>query len=148
MELQNASITYGEASTASLINTEDNLYYQADRIKNRIVLDFGVVDKNKRAGMELQANGIKTSCLLKSIHAPSKNSTDDGLVWEVHDKVDTGVKARYSLQFLDRNNSPFAYPELVLMPENVIFVTPGQDSRVLMVIEPINLITTATNLIS
>ncbi len=146
-ELIQAPIGYGEVNTASFKDTNSDLYYQADRVKNRFLLDFGELQKDQRVGMELQGNGIATACLLKSIHAPAKNKTDDSLVWEVHHKVGQGVQERFLLQYVDRNDMPFIVPEFVLLPENVIYVIPGQDSRIFMVLEPINLLTVATQLL-
>ncbi|MDJ0593342.1 MAG: hypothetical protein QNJ72_25710 [Pleurocapsa sp. MO_226.B13] len=147
MELQNAPIAYGEANTASFQDLESSLYYQADRIKNRYLLDFGEVSKDQRVGMQLSANQIQTPCLLHSIVATSKNKTDDGFVWELHSTLSRGVANRFVLQYVDRRNAPFALPEYVVLPEYVLYVIPGEDSRIFAVLEPINLLQVGTNLV-
>ncbi|MCC0179884.1 hypothetical protein I4641_23385 [Waterburya agarophytonicola K14] len=140
VNFQNAPIAYGSANTAALKNSVDDLYYQADRVKNRILLDFGLVNKDQRVGMQLSNNGVNCPCLIKSVHAASGSSTNDGLVWEIHSKLNAGVQDRIALQYVDQRDAPFDHPEFVLLPEYVIYVIPGQDSYPRIVLEPINLL--------
>ena len=138
-----APIAYGEANTAAFKETERELYYQADRLKNRILLDFGAVAKNERKGMQLKAFGIKTPCLLNSVHCSAANDTKDQLILEIHTQASRGVASRIALQYLDAGSIPLAHPEYILLPDYVIYVNPGQDSFPRIVLEPINLLTHA-----
>ena len=147
VDLKIAPIAYGEANTASFKDATDDLYYQADRIQNRILLDFGEVKENQRVGMQLKDNNILTPCLLHSIQASANSTTDDTLVWEIHTELNSGVKNRISLQYIDRNEAPYAHPEYILLPEYTIYLIPSQDSFPRIVLEPINLMIHATKLV-
>ena len=144
MQFINAEIGYGDVAFKGLKNVDSDLFYQSGRIQNRILLDFGEVNKNQRTGMQLSANAIDFPCLLKSIHAPATNDTKDTIVLEVHRKLAQGVQERFFLQYYNQNEMPISYPEFILFPENVIYVIPDQDSTIQMILEPIDLITHAT----
>lgn len=146
-DLTPAPIGYGDANTASFKDSNSELYYQAGRVKNRFLLDFGEVNKDQRVGMQLSANGINCPCIIHSIQASAGNATNDGLVWEIHTKVSNGVANRIALQYIDQREAPFSHPEFILLPEYVIYVIPGQTSFPRIVLEPINLLVHATTLI-
>ena len=147
MEFQLAPIAYGEANTAAFKNEE--LYYQAARIANRGILDFGILPKNQRAGISLAANNVKSTIIVKSLHCVSANKTDDSLTLEVWQGEDySQVVNRIALQYYHKSEMPKAYPELILFPDNTVFVTPSQECRVLVYCEPVNVLFHGSQLVS
>ena len=147
VNLQNTLIQYGNILFAGKAQDGQGAHYQVGRIPNRCVLDFGIVPKGERKGMQLAENGINVPCILKAVHAPAPNETNDTLLLELHDRIDQGVRARFSLQYIPHNLMPYDYPELVLLPENVVYVQPAQISRVLITLEPVNLMQHGTKII-
>jgi len=139
VDFTEAPLVYGEANTAAFKENERELHYQADRLKNRFLLDFGLVEKNVRKGMQLKANGINTPCLLRSIHSSAPSDTNDQIIFEIHTDFNAGVKDRIALQYVPSNQMPFDHPEYILLPDYVIYINPGQTSHPRVVLEPINL---------
>lgn len=135
-----ADIGYGEANFKAFKDSDTDRYYQASRIPARGLIDFGEIKKNERVGIQLKQNGINFPMLVKSLYAPSSNSTDDSLLFEVFVKPGEGTKERYMLQYYGKNDLPMISLDALLFPQNIVYVTPAQDSRVLMVLEPVDFI--------
>lgn len=140
MSLEHSQIPYGSINLEAHRNTQTGGHFLHGRIPLRYLLDFGVVASGDRQGRTLQNQQIDHPCIIKSLHAPSQNDTNDTIVMEIHHKEGVGVQERFFLQYYSQNHMPMHYPELIVFPENVIYVNPGQASRVMIILEPVNVL--------